>query len=443
MRTLKIGIPIVVAQILLISMQFVDTVMAGHVSAKDLAALAIATALFHPLVLLLVGILMSVTPMVAQLKGSRKDEKISRVVADAFQLSLVFAVPTIFMLHLLKPLMEAIGYPAEVSRIGDGYLHAVSWGLPAILAYDVFRHFNEGLAITRPNMYFHILGLMLNILGNYTLMFGNFGFPAMGAVGAGWSTAMAWNLMLIMMFTFSFKNRRLRIYLEIRDFFRIRFQNTREILQIGIPNGFSTGAESGLFALVALMMGTLGVHVMAAHQIAINIAAMTFMVPLGISVAITSRIGHAVGAGEYALARYLGFSGIALCGLVMLVPAAVYLLLPEWIVMIYTSDPEVHEVAVVLLFMAAIFQLSDGLQVGALGALRGLKDTRIPLLTNIFSYLMIGLPGAYILGIYFDIGPEGLWTGIIVGLSIAALLHNLRFHLLTKTQKIEQEPLSF
>ena len=292
-------------------------------------------------------------------------------------------------------------------------------------------------------MYFHILGLLLNILGNYTLMFGNFGFPAMGAVGAGWSTAMAWNLMLIMMFTFSFKNRRLRIYLEIRDFFQIRFQNTREILRIGIPNGFSTGAESGLFALVALMMGTLGVHVMAAHQIAINIAAMTFMVPLGISVAITSRIGQAVGTGEYALARYLGFSGIALCGLVMLVPAAVYLLLPEWIVMIYTSDPEVHEVAVVLLFMAAIFQLSDGLQVGALGALRGLKDTRIPLLTNIFSYLMIGLPGAYILGIYFDIGPEGLWTGIIVGLSIAALLHNLRFHLLTKTQKIEQEPLSF
>jgi len=409
--------------------------MAGHVSAKDLAALAIATALFHPLVLLLVGILMSVTPMVAQLKGSRKEDKISRVIADAFQLSLVFAVPTIFILYLLKPLMEAIGYPDEVSRIGDGYLHAVSWGLPAILAYDVFRHFNEGLAITRPNMYFHILGLMLNILGNYTLMFGNFGFPAMGAVGAGWSTAMAWNLMLIMMFTFSFKNRRLRIYLEIRDFFRIRFQNTREILRIGIPNGFSTGAESGLFALVALMMGTLGVHVMAAHQIAINIAAMTFMVPLGISVAITSRIGHAVGAGEYALARYLGFSGIALCGLVMLVPAAVYLLLPEWIVMIYTSDPEVHEVAVVLLFMAAIFQLSDGLQVGALGALRGLKDTRIPLLTNIFSYLMIGLPGAYILGIYFDIGPEGLWTGIIVGLSIAALLHNLRFHLLTKNPK--------
>ena len=263
-------------------MQFVDTVMAGHVSARDLAALGIATALFHPLLLLMVGVLMAVTPMVAQLKGSQKDDRISKVVADALQLSLVFALPLILLLHLLEPLMEFIGYPEEVSRIGDGYLQAVAWGVPAMLAYDVFRHFNEGVSLTRPNMYLHIVGLMLNILGNYTLMFGHFGFPAMGAVGAGWSTALVWNMMFLMMILFSFKNSRLRKYLKLGDFFRIHLLNTREILRIGVPNGLSTGAETGLFALVALMMGTLGVHVMAAHQIAINVAAMTFMVPLGI-----------------------------------------------------------------------------------------------------------------------------------------------------------------
>ena len=174
-----------IAQILLISMQFVDTVMAGHVSARDLAALGIATALFHPLLLLMVGVLMAVTPMVAQLKGSQKDDRISKVVADALQLSLVFALPLILLLHLLEPLMEFIGYPEEVSRIGDGYLQAVAWGVPAMLAYDVFRHFNEGVTLTRPSMYFHFIGLMLNILGNYTLMFGHFGFPAMGNIGAG------------------------------------------------------------------------------------------------------------------------------------------------------------------------------------------------------------------------------------------------------------------
>ena len=413
-------------------MQFVDTVMAGHVSARDLAALGIATALFHPLLLLMVGVLMAVTPMVAQLKGSQKDDRISKVVADALQLSLVFALPLILLLHLLEPLMEFIGYPEEVSRIGDGYLQAVAWGVPAMLAYDVFRHFNEGVALTRPNMYFHIIGLMLNILGNYTLMFGHFGFPAMGAVGAGWSTALVWNMMFLMMILFSFKNSRLQKYLKLGDFFRIHLLNTREILRIGVPNGLSTGAETGLFALVALMMGTLGVHVMAAHQIAINVAAMTFMVPLGISVAITSRIGLAAGSGNHALARYRGFSGIILCGMVMLVPATVYLLLPQWIVRIYTEDSQVTEVAVILLFMAAIFQLSDGLQVGALGALRGLKDTRIPLFTNLFSYMVIGLPGAYLLGIQWGFGPVGLWTGIIVGLSLAAFLHNLRFHLLTR-----------
>ena len=413
-------------------MQFVDTIMAGHVSTTDLAALALASAFFYPLLLLMVGILMSVTPIVAQFRGNRKDEKISRAVADAFQLSLYFAFPMIILLHGLEPLMEAIGYPHEVTKIGDGYLNAVSWGFPAMLAYHVFRHFNEGLGLTRPNMYFHIIGLLLNILGNYTLMFGHFGFPAMGAVGAGWSTAMVWNLMFLMLFTFCFHNSRLRIYLTVQDFFRIRFQNTLEILRIGVPNGLSMGVETGLFALVAMMMGTLGVHVMAAHQIAINITAMSFMVPLGISVAITSRIGNAVGSEDHSLARYLGFSGIALCALVMLLPATFYLLLPEWIIMIYTKDPEVFEMAVILLFMAAIFQLSDGLQVGALGALRGLKDTRIPMITNIFSYLMVGIPAAYLLGIHWEYGPVGLWTGIIVGLSLAALLHNLRFHLLTK-----------
>ena len=152
-----------IAQILLISMQFVDTVMAGHVSARDLAALGIATALFHPLLLLMVGVLMALTPMVDQLKGSQKDDRIIKVVADALQLSLVFALPLILLLYLLEPLMEFIGYPEEVSRIGDGYLQAVAWGVPAMLAYDVFRHFNEGVALTHPNMYFHIVLSLIHI----------------------------------------------------------------------------------------------------------------------------------------------------------------------------------------------------------------------------------------------------------------------------------------
>jgi MATE family multidrug resistance protein len=191
-------------------------------------------------------------------------------------------------------------------------------------------------------------------------------------------------------------------------------------------------AETGLFAIVALMVGMLGVTSMAAHSVAVNIASISFMIPWGLSTAITTRVGFAIGRGEPEKARRIGFSGVLLCGIVMFGMAIVMAAIPETLISIYTDNSAVTTVAVQLLFMAALFQLSDGLQVGALGALRGLKDTRVPMLVSLLSYSVLGLPIAYLLGLQWGYGVIGLWTGMIVGLTVAAFLHNLRFHQLTR-----------
>ena len=429
--TLKLGLPVIIAQLLQTLMQFVDTVMAGHVSSKDLAGLAIATALYHPVFLLMLGILIALGSIVAQLFGAGKPADIVTNVIQGLWLSLVLALVSILILANPEPVLYLMGYEAKVIQVAGDYLRALCWGMPAVYAYLVLRMFNEGLSITRPNMYFSLVGLGINIVGNYALMFGHFGFPAFGAVGAGWTTSMVHWVMFIVMLIFCLKGSLFESYRRVLSFSGPDWLYLREILRVGLPSGFSLAAEVGMFAMVSLLMGTFGVTAIAGHQIAINVASLTFMVPMGLSIAITIRVGQAKGRDNCREARYVGYAGILLCILVMAVTATIFILVPEMIVGLYTDDVHVRTLAAQLLYMAAIFQLSDGMQVGAMGALRGLKDTRIPFVANSIAYWVFGLPLAYLVGVNFNVGPIGMWVGLIAGLSIAAVFHSLRFRILT------------
>jgi putative efflux protein, MATE family len=430
-RTLKLGLPVIIAQLLQTLMQFVDTVMAGHVSSKDLAGLAIATALYHPVFLLMLGILIALGSIIAQLFGAVKPAEIVTNVIQGLWLSQVLALVSIVILANPEPVLHFMGYEAKVIQVAGDYLRALCWGMPAVYAYIVLRMFNEGLSITRPNMYFSLIGLAINIVGNYTLMFGHFGFPALGAVGAGWTTSMVHWVMFSVMLTFCLKGPLFKSYRKFLYFSGPVWLHLREILRIGLPNGFSLAAETGMFAMVSLLMGTFGVSAIAGHQIAINVASLTFMIPMGLSIAITIRVGQAKGRDNCIEARYIGYAGILLCIIVMTVSASIFVIVPEMIVGLYTEDLQVQTLAIQLLYMAAIFQLSDGMQVGALGALRGLKDTKIPLVANVAAYWGLGLPFAYLVGIHFNVGPAGLWVGLITGLSTAAVFHSWRFRILT------------
>ena len=438
--TLKLGLPVIIAHLLQTMMQFVDTIMAGHVSSHDLAGLAIATALYHPVFLLMLGILISLGSIIAQLFGAEKQQEIVTNVIQGLWLSQALAFISILILANLEPVLYWMGYEQEVIRVTSGYLKALCWGMPPVYAFLVLRMFSEGMSITRPTMYISLIGLGANIISNYALMFGHFGFPALGAVGAGWTTSMVHWVMFFAMLAFCLKASMFESYRKFIAFSRPSWLYLHEILRIGIPNGFGIAAEVGLFAVVSLLMGTFGVTAIAGHQVAINIASVTFMLPMGLSIAISIRVGQAKGRGDYVATSYIGYAGIILSVLIMAVTATVFVNFPEMIVALYSDDLDVRSLAVQLLYMAAVFQLSDGMQVGALGALRGLKDTRVPFVTNVVAYWGVGLPIAYLVGVYFNFGPVGMWVGLIVGLSIAAVLHSWRFRILTKRLLSHHEP---
>jgi len=434
-RTLKIGIPVIIAQLLQTSMSFVDTVMAGNLSANDLAAVAVGASSAMPFIMLGMGILMAVNPVVGHYFGAGKRIEIGKTVRQSLWLSQFIAIPMFFLIRNLKPVLVLLNIDPNIIPVTIQYLNGFSWGLFPVFAYIALRFFCEGISITRPGMYIAAIGVLVNIVGNYVLMYGKLGFPQMGAMGCGYATSVvAWVMFLsFLYFTITFKPlERFEIF---RHFRLPEWEYFKELLQVGIPIGISSTMEVTMFALVSLLMGSLGTNIVAGHQVALNFSALSFMVPYGLSTAITTRVGHAKGRGSDYEARYRGYTGILLCMMFMACMAIVMSTFPEFIASIYTNDKTVQKIAVGLIYMAAIFQISDGLQVSGYGALRGLKDTKVPMYVNLVAYWLVGLPAAYYLGIILHFGPRGLWVGLIAGLTIAAILHNVRFYLLTRHHK--------
>jgi MATE family multidrug resistance protein len=301
-----------------------------------------------------------------------------------------------------------------------------------MFAYLSLRYMSEGVGRTRPIMYSALVSLVVNVFGNWVLMYGKLGFPAMGAVGCGVASAFAMWVSLGVMITYIAREPRYRQFRLTEHFDPPNLARLREFLGLGLPIGISVISEAGLFSAVALLMGSLGATAVAAHQIAINYAATMFMVPLAFHSALTIRVGHTLGRGDPVLARRIGIIGIVMCGLVMVGSATILLVFREAIAAFYTTDLGVRELAVSLLAMAMIFQVFDGLQVGAAGALRGYKDTRIPMLLNFGSYWLVAFPLAWYLGIFADKGPVAVWIGLIAGLVLTGATLNARFALVAR-----------
>lgn len=413
-------------------MNFVDTVMAGNLSAEALAAVAVGGAVFIPFIMLAAGIMMAITPIVAQLFGARNIKEIGVNARQGIWLSQLLAIPVFFAIRNLGIVMELLDVTPEIIPVALGYLDAISWGIFPLCAYMALRFFNEGMSVTRPSMYFALLGVLVNIPANYILMYGKLGFPQLGAVGCGYASSLVGLVMFLGMLLFTMNHKPYKRFEIFSSFRKPEWSYLKEILRVGIPIGLSSTMEVTMFAIVSLLMGSLSAIAVAGHQVAINFSAMTFMVPFGLSTAITTRVGNAIGKKSMMEARHRGFVGIALSTLFMSLTAVVMFTIPDLITSMYTQSKAVQDVAVSLLYMAAIFQISDGLQVSSYGALRGLKDTQKPMYVNLVAYWVIGLPLGYYLGIISDFGPQGLWMGLIAGLTVAAILHNSRFYVMTK-----------
>ncbi len=423
----RLGAPLVIGNLAIAGMSLADALMAGQLGPRSLAAVAVGSSYYSVFMVLGMGLMMALSPLVAHAYGAGDDRRVGDYARQGAWIASVLAALLILCLGGVEPLLVAIGTDPVIVPDAVGYVHAMAAGMPALLGFLTLRFVSEGLGRTRPIMAIALLGLSVNVIGNWVFMYGRLGAPALGAVGTGVATALVQWSMFAALLLYMRRQRPYWPYGIFNGSMALQPAIVREILRLGLPIAGSLVAEAGLFGATGLLMGTLGANVAAAHQIALNYAAFMFMTPVALHSATTIHVGHALGRGDGAAGRRGGFVGIGLCALLMGVSAIVLLVAHHSIAMLYTRDPAVLGLAADLLLLAGVFQVSDGLQVGAMGALRGFKDARVPLLLTLVAYWAVGFPLTLYLGLGLGLGPQGVWWGLIAGLLAAALALNLRY----------------
>ncbi|MGE6231667.1 MATE family efflux transporter [Aeromonas media] len=429
-QLIRLASPILVAQVAQIAMNFVDTVMAGQVSAVDLAAVSVASSFWLPIILLVQGIIMALTPIVSQLNGARKRDEIRPAVHQGFWLALMVTPIAMLALYFSPLALQFMDVDPVMAEKTAGYLHAILWGLPAFVLFQVLRNFSEGLSHTMPTMVIGFVGLAVNIPANYIFIHGHFGMPKLGGVGCGVATAIVLWAMLLAMIAYvklSPHFKKINLFAQLA---RPNGSRIWRLFRLGFPIAMAIFCEVTLFTVVALMLAPFGAETVASHQIALNFSSLVFMLPLSIGVGVTIRVGHSIGEGQPEQARVAARTGLMLGMAVAAGTAALTVLLREPIAGIYTDDLQVITLAATLLFFAAIYQISDSVQVVAAAALRGYKDTQAIFYITIIAYWGMGLPTGMILGltdwVVPRMGPQGFWVGFIVGLTGAALMLGAR-----------------
>ncbi|MGO4886896.1 MATE family efflux transporter [Anaerobacillus sp. MEB173] len=439
---LSILLPILITQVGLFAMNLFDTMMSGNVSAEDLAGVAIGSSIWLPIFTGITGILMAITPIVAQLVGAKRNNEVSFSVIQGIYVAVVVSIIVVICgVFLLEPLLSLMNLENEVRRIAKQYLIALSAGIAPLFIYTVLRCFIDALGHTRITMIITLLALPINFFFNYVLIFGHFGFPKLGGVGAGVATSITYWCITIMTIVIVLKQTPFIQYEVLRRFPRIHFASWKEILTIGLPIGFAIFFESSIFAVVTLLMSTFDTTTIASHQAAINFSTLFYMVPLSISMALTIVVGFEVGAKRLTHARQYSVLGIVIAVLLSLLCAAFIYLFKEPIASLYTTDPNVLQLTQHFLIYAIFFQLSDALATPIQGALRGYKDVNTAFVITLIAYWGIGLPSGFIIATFTSFGPFGYWLGFIIGLAFGAtgLLYRLLLIQKRERRKIFKE----
>ena len=415
--------PLVLGQMASMAMNIVDTTLAGHHGPVTLAAVGVGSAIWSVVILVSIGVLMAIPPSVAQLNGAGRRGEIGPLFRQAVWLALVLGLALFAVVRAGPAALAALGVSAEAQPAAGEFLRAISWGAPALTLYFCFRNLSEGIAWTRPTMIFGLGGLALLVPLGWWLMFER----DLGAAGLGYAVAI---VLWLQAAGFWLYLRHEPHYADLGLFSHSeppRWAPIRALLVLGLPMGVSVFMEGSLFVATALLVATLGTVQIAAHQIAMLVASLCFMVPFGVGMATTVRVGHAVGAEDPSAVRWAAAAGYSLALVAQLLAIAVLMLGAGWLAGLVTTDAAIAAMAVTLMGYAAVFQLPDGLQAMSSGALRGLKDTRVPMLITVLAYWGIGMPLGAWLGLQAGRGAPGLWTGLIFGLSVAATLLTWRF----------------
>lgn len=435
-----IFIPILVTQLAMYAMSFFDIMMTGHYAADHLAGVAVGSSFWVPISTGLSGILLAVTPIVSHLIGANKKKDVSFSVLQGVYAGIALAIAIIIIGgFILNPLLNAMNLENSVRRVAKLYLISLSFGIVPLFVYNVLRSFIDALGKTRVTMIITLLSLPINIVLNYILIFGRFGLPEMGGIGAGIASAVTYWCITFIAFWIIHKKKPFIDYQIFHKVPRISFEKWKEIFTLGVPIGLSIFIETSIFSAVTLFMSKFGTIIIASHQAALNFTSFVYMIPLSISMALTILIGFEAGANRLKDARSYSLLGIIAGISISLITGTLLLLFRSDVAKLYSTDPEVIQLTTHFLLYGVFFQLSDAILAPIQGTLRGYKDVNVTFIMAIVSFWIIGLPLGYLFATYTAFGPFGYWLGLISGLAIGAISLLYRLVLVQNRMKSMQK----
>ena len=438
---LKLAFPVILGMLGHIFVSFADNIMVGQLGAAELAAVSLGNSFFFIAMSLGIGFASAITPLVAEADSAKNSLGVKNALKHGLILCAILSVLLYLLMLLAIPVIHYMKQPLEVVELAVPYLYIISISIIPLVVFEALKRFSDGLSNTKYPMYATIAANIINIIINYLLIFGSFGFPKLGIVGAGIGTLVSRIIMIFFLSLIFMKRDKFKPYVLNIKFRIVDSLIFKKIINIGFPSALQMLFEVGIFTAAIWMSGVLGKNFQAANQIAFNLSAMTFMVGVGLSVAAMIRVGNQKGLSDFIELRRIAFSVFMLTVLIEMFFAVMFLVFRDWLPTIYLDtenlsktleNTEVILIASKLLLIVALFQIFDGLQVVILGALRGMQDVKIPTIITFVSYWLIGFPISFYLGIYTPLKSTGIWIGLLISLVCASIMLYLRFNYLTK-----------
>ncbi|MCD4721346.1 MAG: MATE family efflux transporter [Desulfobacula sp.] len=433
-KTLFLSLPIVVSQLGQMLMSVVDNIMVGKVGTEALAAASIANAIFTLIMVVGFGLTMAVTPLTAIAYGAGKDEECGIILRQGILVNLFFGLLLCGATFFFSECIQYLNQPNEIVGPASLYMKVLGVSMLPLMLFQSYRQFAEGVSYLKPAMVIMLLANIINILANWIFIYGNLGVAPLGLTGAGIATISSRTFMAVTLMIVIIKSPKMKRFDPTLNYRKIDFPMMRRLLAIGIPAGFQYFFEVSAFAASSVMIGWMGTVALAAHQIALNLASISFMVAMGISSAGTIRVSNAVGRKDIRGTRIAGLSATLLCAGFMALAGLIFILLRFFLPTLYISEKDVIDISAALLVIVAFFQISDGTQAVGLGILRGMTDMKIPTLITLAAYWLIGLPSGYLMAFKLDMGIYGVWYGLLISLTASALLMMLRFNSKSKKE---------
>ena len=432
LKNLSLSFPIMISQLGHITVGVFDSLMIGKVSVSQLAAVSLATSIFSFILLFCIGLSYGITPLISS--SDRGKKYVSSILYNGMLVNVISSILLVSFVILTKHLLSYLGQDEEVLFHTYSYLDIICISLIPLILFQTLKQFIEGLGFTKPSMYISVISNVINVVLNAVLIFGLFGFPRLEIVGAAYATLISRVIMFLIILIYCLYDRRFSKYI-LKTKFLVNLNHIKDIFRIGFASGLQYIFEVGAFSVATVMTGSIGAIHLAAHQIALNLASISYMIASGIGSASMISLSYYDGKRNFEDMRRSGFACFLLVFILMIVSALIFIIFRNYLPVLYLDDSSVINIASTLLIIAGLFQISDGTQAVGLGILRGIRDIKKPTIITFISYWIISIPLSYFLGIEYGYGVYGIWIGLSVGLTLAAIFHVTRFNYLTFVKK--------